>query len=119
MFEYPATILRWVDGDTAWLDIDLGFRTHVQTEVRLAEINTPEVVTYTLQGISDKAREFCETECPPAALVVVSIGKADKYGRWLAHIRYLKGCGGRAQILREGKTLNSELLIKGLAARYK
>jgi len=118
MFQYPGTIIRWVDGDTCWIDLDLGFRTHLQVDVRLAEINTPEVVQWTMQGISDRAREFCELMCPPGALVITNIGKADKYGRWLAHILFVQGSTDRAQILREGKSLNNELLARGLAKPY-
>ncbi len=118
MFQYPANIIRWVDGDTVWIDLDLGFRTHLQVDIRLAEINTPEVVNYTLQGISDQAREFCELMCPPGAAVVVDIGKSDKYGRWLGHIRYLNGSADRQRILLEGKTLNADLIERGLAKPY-
>jgi len=119
MFQYEAEVIRWVDGDTAWLDIDLGFYTHRQTDVRLAGINTPERVEYRLQGIVDQAKAFNEARCPAGAFVIVEITRRDKYGRWLALIRYMTGARVREEILQHGRCLNDDLLAEGLAQPYK
>ena len=43
MYEYRATILRVVDGDTVDVDIDLGFGVWLRNErVRIMGIDTPE-----------------------------------------------------------------------------
>ena len=118
MFQYPATVSRVVDGDTLWLDVDLGFRTHVQVDVRLARINAPEVVEFTAQGIEDRSRMFIEMVLPPGSMCVANITKPDKYGRWLADVIYLQGVSDRERIAREGKSLNDELLTRGLAKPY-
>ena len=43
MYEYRASILRVVDGDTVDVDIDLGFGVWLRNErVRIMGIDTPE-----------------------------------------------------------------------------
>ena len=42
MYEYRAKVLRWVDGDTVDVEIDLGLKIRVEQRIRLAGINTPE-----------------------------------------------------------------------------
>ena len=43
MYEYRATIIRVVDGDTVDVDIDLGFGVWLKDErVRIMGIDTPE-----------------------------------------------------------------------------
>jgi len=118
MFQYEAKIIRWVDGDTAWLDIDLGFYTHRETDVRLAGINTPERVEYRVQGLVDAAKEFNEQRCPPGSVVIAEITTRDKYGRWLAKIKYLTGSPVREDILQNGRWLNDDLIAEGLAKPY-
>lgn len=81
MYEYSATALRVVDGDTVKLVVDMGFGVHVVETFRLLRINAPEMRT---------------PEGPPArlALEVLTLGvklrikttKREKYGRWLAEI---------------------------------
>lgn len=118
MFEYEAKIIRWVDGDTVWLDIDLGFYTHRETDIRLARINAPERVQYTAQGIKDQVKEHNERVCSPGSVVVVGITSRDKYGRWIGEIRYLPGSTSRDDIRERGSSLNDDLLQKGLVKPY-
>jgi len=61
MYEYKATIVKIVDGDTVDVDIDLGFNVVLQDErVRIAGIDTPESRTRDLEekkfGLAAKAR---------------------------------------------------------------
>lgn len=107
-----------VDGDTLKLQIDLGFHINYRTTVRLARINTPETVTFTIQGLKDPAKEFVMQACGPGAVIVVNISKPDKYGRWLADVFYLPGSRSRDEILGKGRNLNNELLQNGLAKPY-
>lgn len=118
MFQYEAKVIRIVDGDTLWLDIDLGFRLHIQTDVRLAHINTPETVNYSLQGISDPAAAYVSECVPPGASCVVEISRPDKYSRWLATIFFLPGEVDRAKILAGPRVLNDELVKRGFAKHY-
>lgn len=118
MFQYEAVVLRIVDGDTLWLNLDLGFKVHVEIDVRLAHINAPELVHWTESGLSDPAITYV-TECvPPGSTCVVDISKADKYGRWLGVVRFLPGVTDRYEIIRSGRVLNDELKEKGFAVSY-
>ena len=61
MYEYRATIVKIVDGDTDDVDIDLGFNVVLRDErVRIAGIDTPESRTRDLEekkfGLAAKAR---------------------------------------------------------------
>ena len=61
MYEYRATIVKIVDGDTVDVDIDLGFNVVLRDErVRIAGIDTPESCTRDLEekkfGLAAKAR---------------------------------------------------------------
>ena len=61
MYEYRATIVKIVDGDTVDVDIDLGFNVVLKDErVRIAGIDTPESRTRDLEekkfGLAAKAR---------------------------------------------------------------
>ena len=82
-YQYKATVVRVVDGDTIVLVVDLGFSVSVQEKFRLAHINAPEK--------SDKEGRTKATERISALLpkggacVIRSLGQ-DKYGRWLGEI---------------------------------
>jgi len=118
MFQYEAMVMRIVDGDTIWLDVDLGFKVRMQVDVRLAHIDTPELVNYGLKGVSSPAIEYVNQCVPPGAVCVVNIIRAEKYGRWLAEIYYKPGSVDRDEILRSGTNLNDELVKKGFAKAY-
>jgi micrococcal nuclease len=42
-YTYNATVIRVIDGDTAELDVDLGFRIHFRLTARFTGYNSPEV----------------------------------------------------------------------------
>lgn len=90
MFEYHATVLRVVDGDTIDLDVDLGFHIHVQQRVRLAGINAPEHGT----EAGDAATKFLKellfgmrtTAFQQVTIQSSKPPRTEKYGRWLADV---------------------------------
>ena len=43
VYTYNATVIRIVDGDTAELDVDLGFDVHFRISVRFKGYNAPEM----------------------------------------------------------------------------
>ena len=118
MFQYEATVKRILDGDTLILDVDLGFKIRYQIDVRLARLDTPEIVNYGLGGVVDKAKAFVEQCCPVGSVCVVNISRAEKYGRWLAEIMFQPGVTDRLKILENPRSLNDELLRGGLAKLY-
>lgn len=82
---YLALVLDWTDGDTAHVDIDLGFSQRVaaydlsgkpQMSCRILGINAPELAT---PG-GPPALAYAEELCPPGTLVTLVSHSWDKYG---------------------------------------
>lgn len=84
MYEYTATILRVVDGDTVHADVDLGCDIHMNMTIRLFGINAPEMKTP--EGRAAEA--FLGTLIPEGTeiLLVTHKDKKEKYGRYLGDI---------------------------------
>jgi len=109
---YSAEILRWVDGDTVILSIDLGFNISVKEKARLARVDAPEVRKYAHVTESEKRRGLALKQrlnemLPVGTLVVVSAVKKGKYGRYLVEVWYQDKDGSR-------NNLNDWLLNKNL-----
>lgn len=104
MFEYQATAINVVDGDTLDVAIDLGFRIGVIQRVRLYGIDTPEVGQ---PGYSDAKHKLQELVIA-RQLIVRSVKPHDKYGRWLAQI----------QVPGKWPDVAEELITLGLGVRY-
>ena len=92
MYEYKATIKRWVDGDTVDVDVDLGFDVLLSNQrVRLYGVNTPETRT---RDLAEKARglaakEYVNQLAPEGSTVILQTYKYDakgKFGRILGSI---------------------------------
>lgn len=81
---HPATILRWKDGDTVVLHVDLDYYMTGTLTHRLLWINTPERKLGA--AATARARELA----PTGAKVIVRSykveGDEDSFGRWLAEI---------------------------------
>lgn len=104
MFTYAATVVRVVDGDTVWLDVDLGLDIHTAISIRLAGINAPE--TSTPEG--QAARDYLRSRLPAGTRVLLATVKdhREKYGRYLGTITLA------------GADLNAELVALGHAVPY-
>lgn len=137
LYTYSAKVLKVVDADTLFLDIDVGFYTKMEHKVRLRGINCPEKGTKK----GDQAKAFVEKELltslpnkapqgarerggkgkedvasePTEPIVIIRSYKAEKFGRYLVDLWYLKGETDKERILSEGRWLNQVLLDKGLA----
>lgn len=109
IYEYRASLVRVVDGDTVFLDVDLGFRVHATLDFRLLGLDTPEVVGATkTAGLASKSE--LERLLALGTLRVVST-KSDKYGRWLATIFVRLPDGSELNV-------NDALLTGGFAVPY-
>jgi micrococcal nuclease len=118
MYQYAATVNRVVDGDTIYFDVDLGFYIKLTVDVRLKGVNTPETRGATREA-GLKAKAFVAEALPAGSLAVITTyKKPEKYGRYLADVLYLPGAKTRDEILANGKSLNKELLDKGLAVPF-
>lgn len=86
MYTYTAYVLRWVDGDTVKLSVDVGFRVTITDTFRLYGLNTPERG----QPNYAEARLRCMELLPIGTSVIVQTHKQDKYGRWLVDIPLIR-----------------------------
>jgi endonuclease YncB( thermonuclease family) len=85
MYEYLATVLRVVDGDTMHFDCDLGIDVHIQLGCRVAHINAPEMSTAEGKAAKAWAAEWL-AEYGPAFVVRTIKDHQEKYGRYLVEI---------------------------------
>lgn len=109
IYEYRAKVSRIVDGDTVWLDVDLGFHVRATLEFRLEGLNTPEVVgAQKTAGLASKAE--LERLLGLGDIRVVSM-KTEKYGRYLATLYVTPA--GQPEI-----NVNDALLSGGFAKPY-
>lgn len=105
LYHYLAKVTRWVDGDTVYLDVDMGFRIHFAGDFRLAKIDTPERGQVNWAEATAKSNELG----PIGSTVLIKSYKApDKYGRWLVEIWDLNGT----------TKINDALVEAGLAKVY-
>ena len=109
MYEYRATLVRVVDGDTIDVETDLGFNIDFTQRLRLYGINAPELSTP--EGLA--ARAFIIGQLPTAqwALTIDTVkDKQEKYGRYLATI-FVGGAAGLTNI-------NDLMVTSGHAVPY-
>jgi endonuclease YncB( thermonuclease family) len=112
--EPQIKIERVVDGDTIYVDVDLGFFLRQVMNLRLKGIDTPEIRGEERpEGL--KAKQFVEDTLSQCPAVVIRTYKVGKYGRYIADLWYKLGSNDEEEILANGKLLNQELLDRGLA----
>ena len=106
LYEYHATILKVVDGDTIDARMDLGLEVSVTTRLRLAGIDAPERNT----EAGKMAALWLSDRLPVGSVVTIRTqkDKREKFGRYLAEVVV----DGSAQ------TLNEAMLGIGLAKPY-
>jgi len=105
-----SEVLKYIDGDTIDVVVDLGFKTFVKKRIRLAGINTPEVRTRNKEekkkGIAarERLRELIEDNRGDLILISHGVGK---YGRVLGELR-----------LWPNTSINRTLISEGHAQEY-
>jgi len=114
MYQYRATIIKVIDGDTVDVDLDLGFDVWLRNQrIRLYGIDTPESRT---RDEEEKkfgllAKHFVEEHCPVGERIILKTHKDDdrgKFGRILGEL-----------IVANGElNLNEMMVHKHLAVRY-
>ena len=113
MYEYRATVVRVVDGDTIDCCLDLGFGLQFGSEsapqrFRLAGINAPETrlgpsTTEEDKKLGLKAKEWLRDAVEGKDVVISTRKSTGKYGRWVAEIYH------------DGVCVNREMVEQGLA----
>lgn len=103
LYNYKATVERIIDGDTIEFTIDVGFKTYMRMNMRLAGIDAPEIKT---QEGKD-AKKWLSEQLPIGHEVLLNVYRtADKYGRYLAIVTY------------NGIEINNLLIKSGHAVEY-
>jgi micrococcal nuclease len=117
MYEYKATVVKVIDGDTVKLNIDLGFHlTRNEQNFRLIGIDAPEIRGDERQkGLICK--EFVESLISEGEEVYIRTYKPDKYGRWLVDIQVNVPVEDNDEMLKE-ESLSHYLVEKGYAKVY-
>ena len=119
MYEYQCKIVRVVDGDTADVDIDLGFGVWMKEQrVRFYGVDTPESRTSDkeekIYGLS--AKHFVENFLPKGSTQTLRTRKdgVGKYGRILGEFLVESEWEGKTI----QTTVNDELIKTHNAVRY-
>jgi micrococcal nuclease len=93
MYEYEATVLRVVDGDTIDVQIDLGFSTFTKERLRIARLDTPETwrpKTEEERELGKLATADAERLLPVGSYIIVKTkkkgGAKGARGRYIAEI---------------------------------
>jgi micrococcal nuclease len=110
LWNYRATVLDIVDGDTIEIEVDQGFHTRRTERLRLADYDAwekrgPERE----EGL--KAEAYVEEQLPIGSVVLVKTRKwKGKWGRYVAEVWYERDG--------EAVRLGAELLKEGHAVKY-
>jgi len=111
LYTYKAFVEEVVDGDTIWVNIDLGFRNWYRINLRFRGIDAPEMSTK--KGI--RSKEFVESVLSKCPFIIIRSTELGKYGRPLSDIFYLENEADPHVVLEKGTFLNQQLLDLGLA----
>ncbi|WP_438712364.1 thermonuclease family protein [Aquimarina muelleri] len=92
MYTYKAKVIKWIDGDTLLVEIDLGFYVQTTQKIRLARIDAPEMrssVAYR-ERQAKHARAVAKKFCPEESIVLITTTKQnkDQYARYIAEVTY-------------------------------
>jgi len=113
LYTYQASVERVIDGDTLWVNLDLGFRTWIKQKIRLKGIDAPELTT----AKGRQAKRLVERAIKGLDFIIIKTYKdrSDKYDRYLADIFYRAAEKDGNVVAQEGEHLNQQLLQEGLA----
>lgn len=101
---YPAVVASWHDGDTAHVDLDLGFGLTLAMSCRIYGINAPELATPEGKASLVMAQRLC----PAGTKVTIVSHGWDKYG----------GRFDGAVTLPGGTDFSAEMIAAGAAVFY-
>jgi micrococcal nuclease len=92
MYEYKATVVKIVDGDTVDVDVDLGWNVVIRGSsgrIRLFGVDTPESRTRdkTEKKFGLLAKKFVEAFMPVGTKVILKTHEKGKYGRYLGDFK--------------------------------
>jgi len=100
-------VVRWIDGDTVVLNVDLGFKIWSAQTFRLARINTPEKGKPGYAEAVNRVNQLA----PVGSIVAIDCVGLDKYGRWVAEVFVPNALGMNISV-------NQTLISENLAVVY-
>ena len=123
LFTYKAFVERVVDGDTLFVEVDLGFGNTTRQYLRLRALDAPEMK----EERGRKAKDFVASLLKPAPFIFLTTTRSDKYDRYLADIfipgrDFLQKWSRGTAVLSQSADLlylNNALLKNKLAVRVK
>lgn len=80
----PCIVVSVTDGDSVWVDADLGWHLTLRTPVRVAHINAPETST----DAGKAARDYARLILPVGRHLILTSHSLDKYGRSLGTLTF-------------------------------
>ena len=86
-YEYRAKLVRCVDGDTADLEIDLGFYMTAKIRGRLLGVDTPERGQPDYKKATAMLENLIAMERDEEGYFTITTHKPGKYGRWIVYIQ--------------------------------
>lgn len=99
---YHAEVIEVYTGDTALVDVDLGFDMRLYSvSIKLDSIDAPELI----EPMGELSRDYLSNAIKGEKIVIKSDSK-DEFGRWLV------------EVYDDGKNLNDELVERDLAKPY-
>ena len=103
-YTYKGLIVRWVDGDTVDIKVDIGFYLTTIQRFRLFDVDTPE------RGEVNwaEATAMCNKLAPVMSEVEITSYKTDSFGRWLADVSN-----------KDGINISKHLISIGLAVPWR
>ena len=111
IFEYNAIVKRVIDGDTAEVVVDLGFKIHHEITLRFNDIDCPETRTKDLveKEAGIKAKSFVVNRIQGKSVIVRTYSnRANIYARWTADIYYKDDLGVEYSIVEQLKEFGFE-----------
>ena len=113
MYNYKATIVEVLDGDTIVCDVDMGFKTQIkEMKFRLFGIDTPELSTDKGKEVKDLVTKLlpvgCEITIETIKIKKTGVEKLEKFGRYLANV-FVEG---------QKESINDMLVREKLAVAY-
>jgi micrococcal nuclease len=115
MWEYRATVVRWIDADTVDVSLSLGFYITTTQRLRLMGsamgVNAPELhatdPATRARAVQAAARSAALAPAGTAFTARTARDKADAFGRFLCEV-----------VLADGRSVGDVLFAEGLAVKY-
>lgn len=107
-YDYEATVIRVIDGDTVECDVDMGLHIKSRARIRLQGINAPELHSNNEdeRKRAEEARQYLVERLQDQKVWIFTYSE-DSFGRWLGTI-----------FTEDATNINKEMVDKGLAAEY-